>query len=454
MRRRIAFVPWLIAAIALAAIARWPSYVGRRADVARAATLPTPAPVAADYVRRDAIIAFWERAQAKNLRGDMLSPGMLSAQYLQRYRERGDAGDALRALAEARRSLRAQPRGNLAGETDLGAALLTLHRFKEALRVTRDAERDAPGDPGTLIREASLDLELGRYEAAGAILTALRRDAKAFGTGAGSIPLDTLRTRYDELTGHLARARERFARVTAYANAQLDEPAQSRAWFSVRSGELAFEAGAVDEATADERVALAVFPNDADANRLLARFSCALHDWRTCLGAASAAAAIVPYPETLGYEVDAQRALGDGAAAARTDDLIRTIERIGNAQHISDRLLAIYYDEHRERVDDAYAIAKRELAVRDDVFTEDTLAWAAAMSGRWEEARVRSRRALRYGTENALLLYHAGVIAQRSGANREARRRFTAALQLNPAFHPSYADDARARLRALAAESA
>jgi Flp pilus assembly protein TadD len=158
----------------------------------------------------------------------------------------------------------------------------------------------------------------------------------------------------------------------------------------------------------------------------------------------------VPFPEVLGYEADAQRALGDASGAAQTDDVIRTVERVGNAQHISDRLLAIYYAEHGENVADAYAIAKRELAVRDDVFTEDTLAWAAAMDGRWDEARTRIAGALRYGTENALLRYHAGAIALHFGDRAEARRRLSEALALNAQFHAVYADDARAKLAALA----
>ncbi len=449
MRRALVLVPWLIAAVALGAIAVWPWYVRAGVDAAHAASLPTPAPPSTDYLRRDRTIAFWERAEAKHVHGDMLSPSTLSAEYLQRYRERGDVGDVLRAFASAQRSLRAQPYGNVSAEVGLASALLTLHRFREALRVTKDIERYEPGDPGMQIREASLDLELGKYAVAGALVARLDRQPGAHPNGEDAIPLDTLETRYDELTGHLARARSRFERTTAYANAELDASAQGRAWFFVRSGELAFETGDNDAALADERTALAIFPNDSEANRLLARFSCALHDWHTCLDAATASATVTPFPEVLGYEADALRALGDPAAAARTDDLIRTVERVGNAQHISDRLLAVYYSEHGEHRDDAYAIARRELGVRDDVFTEDTLAWAAAMDGRWSEARTRVRRALRYGTENALLRYHAGIIALHFGDRAEARRRLGAALALNPSFHPFYADDARAKLAAL-----
>jgi tetratricopeptide (TPR) repeat protein len=432
-----------LAAIVLAAIAAWPWYVRSGADAARTAG-PQPAAVNADYRQRDRRIAFWERAIAEHHRGDMMSPATLSSEYLQRFREHGDIGDVLRALHDAWLSLRAQPYGNETAEVDLASALLTLHRFGDALAVTRHIERYEPSDTAMKIREASLDLELGRYDGAARIIAALPH-----GSGLDEVPADTLRSRYDELTGHLARARERFARVTALEDSLYDESAQLRAWFFFRSGELAFEAGDNDGAIADEQRALERFPGYSEANRLLARIDCALHRWQACLDAAQASAAVVPYPEVLGYEVDAQRALGDPAAAAQTDDLIRTIERIGNAQRISDRLLAIYYSEHAEHLNDAYAIARRELSVRDDIFTEDTLAWAAAMDGRWDEARTRSASALRYDTENSLLQYHAGMIALHFGDRTEAKRRLEAALALNPWFHPFFADDARAKLAKL-----
>jgi tetratricopeptide (TPR) repeat protein len=295
------------------------------------------------------------------------------------------------------------------------------------------------------IREASLDMEIGRYDDAKRVLDHLP-PRKPF-----DLARDTIETRYAELTGHLTEARRMFERPTALQNSQFDAPAQTRAWFFFRSGELAFEAGDNDAAIADEQQATQIFPGYADALRAQARFECALHRWNDCLTHATASANVVPYPETLGYEADAQRALGDAAGAARTDDLIRTIERIGNTQHISDRLLAIYYSEHRIHTADAYAIAKRELAVRDDIFTEDTLAWAAAMDGRWAEARVASAKALRFDTENSLLQYHAGAIADHFGDATQAKRYYKKALALNSQFHQVYADDARARLAALGA---
>jgi tetratricopeptide (TPR) repeat protein len=441
--RAATVVTWAVAAIALAAVALWPTFVKQRENDASASYLPTPAPVTADYLDRDRTIAFWEGMVRKHLSDDMLSPRQLAMQYLQRYRERGDIDDVLRARRMAELSLREQPRGNTGAEVALASVELTLHQFKAALAQTKYLEAVDPADREMRIREASLDLEIGDYDNAKRIIDSVP-ESKTL-----DISRDTLVARYNELTGHLAEARERFERTAADGNSILDAPAQQRAWYYFRSGELAFEAGDNDGALADEDQALTIFPNYAEANRLKAKFSCALKRWQVCRDAAAASASVVPYPETLGYEEDAERALGDTATADQLADLIVTIEKIGNAQHISDRLLAIYYSEHRIHTADAYAIARHELLARDDIFTEDTLAWAAAADGRWDVARTASRKAMRFDTENSLLQYHAGIIALHFGDRDEAKRRLGKALALNPSFHQVYADDARAQLARL-----
>ena len=431
-----------IALVAIAAAVIWPRYVDTSVNSARAAALPTMAPVTPDYLQRDKLIAFWEKATNEHHRGDMISPRMLAEQYLQRYREHYDVDDVLRAKNAAERSLQAQPRGNLPAELQLASIDLTLHRFYDALATTKSVEQWDAGDTSMYAREASLDLEIGDYPRAGerlALVPERDRDDS----------WSVIDSRYLELTGHLAAARALLANAAAYQNSNFDAPAQGRAWYFFRQGEMAFEAGDNDGAIAFEREALSVYPNEADAGRTLARIECSLHQWDACLRDASGSAAIVPYPETLGYEADAQRALGQAAAAAQTDDLIATVERLGDAYHITDRLTAVYYSEHNTHLGDAYAIARNELHSRDDVFTEDTLAWAAAMDGRWDEARVAIGKAQRWHTENSLIDYHAGIIAQHFNQPVEAKADFSEALALNPQFHPVYADDARRRLAAL-----
>lgn len=437
----------MLGAIAIIAVALWPAFnAHRNAGAGLPAPAPafTMAPVTRDYLTRNHVVAFYE-TRIKNDPEDQLSLNQLSAQYLQRYRESGDIGDVIRAEATARASLRVQPHYNTGAEFALVSSLLTLHRFREALHILEDVSvfgRKSNADLDS--RKAGLDMELGHYDEARRLLTQIPR---------GSIenaPVDTVRSRYDELTGSLQRARIELELAQQQQDGIFDAPAEARAWYHEREGEMAFNSGDSVQALVDEREALRIFPNFALADNALARFALALHDDSTAYRAAAAGAAIVPLPETIGYEADAALALGRAGEAARLRDLIFTIERIGNTYHTSDRLLAVYYSEHGIRLTDAVAIAKREIAVRgDEIYAQDTLAWADAMNGDWAGARIAIAKAVRFDTEDARLQYHAGVIAMHFGDLREAKIRLTRALALNPQFHPVYADDARKRLEAV-----
>jgi tetratricopeptide (TPR) repeat protein len=171
------------------------------------------------------------------------------------------------------------------------------------------------------------------------------------------------------------------------------------------------------------------------------------HRWRESLDAATRGSDLVPLPETLGYKADAQRALGDAEGARETEDLIGAIERIGNANGVNDRAVAVYESEHGEHLDDAVRIARRDLAARDDLFAEDTLAWALAMDGQWLSAQAHAEKAVATGIEDSRVQFHAGVIALKTGHVAEGRARLQRALAVNPRFHPTYADEARRLLQ-------
>ena len=391
----------VIVAGALVALAAWPVYLGAHASASDSAVAAmTPAPVKPDWKVRDPNIAFLE-SRAGKVRGDMLTPRMLSSEYLQRYRERGDLGDVLRAEHAARLSLAAMPHRNVAGDAALASALLTLHRFRDAKAAILDARRTEPDNAGLAAEEASLDLELGDVDGARRLIGSAR-DGPAF---------DVVTARLDEETGHLADARALVDRAMRRADAIYDTPAERRAWFHARAAELAFEAGDHDAARRDAQDALAIFPGHLRALTILARADLADGKNAEAADAAKRAAAIQPNPEVLGMLADAQAAQGDQTAAAATRDEIFAVERIGNAQHVNDRLVAVYEADHRVRVGDAYAIAKRELTVRDDVYAEDTLAWAAARAGHWDVARAAIARAMRYGIEDPRIRAHAAEIA-------------------------------------------
>jgi Flp pilus assembly protein TadD len=62
------------------------------------------------------------------------------------------------------------------------------------------------------------------------------------------------------------------------------------------------------------------------------------------------------------------------------------------------------------------------------------LSWALARSGRCEEALPWSRRALRLGTQDALLFFHRGVIERCLGNAGAARQWMRRSVELNPGF--------------------
>ncbi|GAC1403449.1 MAG: hypothetical protein NVSMB64_05240 [Candidatus Velthaea sp.] len=427
----------ILAAIAIGAIAAWPFYAhGRPVEAAYVA------PVLTDYLQRDATVTFYER-RVREDPSDQLSATSLGTQYMQRYRESGDVDDILRALHEAQRSLRLQPQNNAGADKVAGSARTALHRFTDALADERAAHREQPSDANAPAQMASLEMELGRYDAA-------QRDLRVAERIARTPTVMAVRTRYEELTGRLETARGLLDAATRQSDSIVDNPAQSRAWFHFRAGELAFSAGDTQAAKREERIAIEEFPHFEMAYRALARFCWAGKDWACTLEAADRAVAIVPIPEALGYKADAQRATGDVRGARQSESVMFAIERLGNAYHLNDRLLAVYYADHNIRPATALAIAEREAQVRgDEIYAQDTLAWAAVSAGRWDKARRAAAKAVRFNTQDPRIQFHAGVIAWHFGDAAQARRRLENALALNAQFHPRYADEARTLLGAL-----
>jgi tetratricopeptide (TPR) repeat protein len=393
------------------------------------------APISMDYLQRDRAISFYE-GQVRRDPQDQITARMLGGQYLQRFRETGDAGDVRRAIEQAERSLRLQPQGNVAALGVLASADLSLHRFDAALRAEDAAVRAVPFDDDAHAQSASLLMELGRYGQAARILA---RPHQALDPTWLSI-----QARYDEETGNSIGARLVMAEATQIVDRRIEVPAYTRSWDHLRLGQLAFEAGDGAEADAEFQESLRIYPDNAAALLFQAKFYRARRDWKRALASATRSADLYPLPQALGYKADAQQALGDREGARETDALIRAEQRLFNAQGVNDRLLAMYYADHHEHGGDALAEARSDLAKRgNEIYADDTMAWVLASLGRWRQARPYAEMAARYRTQDPELQYHAGVIAWHTGHRSEARRRLTAALITDPQFHPVYADDAR-----------
>ena len=93
--------------------------------------------------------------------------------------------------------------------------------------------------------------------------------------------------------------------------------------------------------------------------------------------------------------------------------------------------------------------------MRPSIVACDVLAWTLYRSGDLDGAAVASEEALRLGTQNALMRFHAGMIAAARGETAQAIAFLESALELNPHFSVRFAPEARAtleRLRAMPVE--
>jgi tetratricopeptide (TPR) repeat protein len=116
---------------------------------------------------------------------------------------------------------------------------------------------------------------------------------------------------------------------------------------------------------------------------------------------------------------------------------------------LHNRDLALFYADHDIKLVESLELAQKELEVRRDIYTWDALAWALYKNDKLAEAAKASEKAMRFGTRDSLLLFHAAMIADRMGQHEQARNELRDSLQINPHFHLIYADAAQQKLLAL-----
>ena len=147
---------------------------------------------------------------------------------------------------------------------------------------------------------------------------------------------------------------------------------------------------------------------------------------------------------------DLYKIAGREQDAQRQYELVEQIGRLGEASGtLYNRGLALFYADHDLKVEEAYRLAAKEYEARRDIYGADALAWTALKAGKTLEAQAAAKEALRLGTKDARLFYHAGMIAQAAGDKDKARRYLQSAISLNPKFEPLQAEICRKTLESL-----
>lgn len=116
---------------------------------------------------------------------------------------------------------------------------------------------------------------------------------------------------------------------------------------------------------------------------------------------------------------------------------------------IYNRQLVYIWANHNRHLPEALNLALAELEIRKDTMGWDAAAWAYYKNGSYAEAEKAMQQALKYQVQNALLYYHAGLIAEALDHPQAARQYLTQALSLNPHFDPLQTQQAAAVLARL-----
>jgi tetratricopeptide (TPR) repeat protein len=371
----------------------------------------------------------------------------LAGAYIAKARETGDLTYYGLAEQAAQRSLKLVERGPVAGRatTLLATVHIARHEFGEALRGARAASELNPADPIPNALAGDALLELGDYDEA---TRAYARLAALQGLRRPDPRLAWLSFLQGDAAGAVAVMRQTLTRAAGASMA--GEPV---AWMHCQLGELLFYQGDLAGAETAYRDALAAMPGYHRALAGAARVQAARGRLREAAELYHKALDVIPLPEYAATLGDVYTRLGRTQEAAKQYALVEYIGRLSALNKVVyNRELALFYADHDVKLPEALELARREAGVRRDIYTQDVLAWALLKNGRAREAEAALQQALKLGTPDPRLFFHAGMIYRALGEPDRAREALRRALALNPQFHVLQAEPAARALGELRAQ--
>jgi tetratricopeptide (TPR) repeat protein len=319
----------------------------------------------------------------------------------------------------------------------LGATYLAQHRFVEALAAGESSRALRPDDSWNYGVIGDAALELGRYDEAFAAfdrMAALKPSAASYARVAYA----------RELGGDLPAA---LAAMQMAAESTSPQDAEAVAWSHVQVGLLHLQRGAIDDASRSFDRALFAFPGHPYALNGRARVAVARNDLAGAIAIYRDLYSRMPTPELAAHIGDILVATGDAAAARTSWAEAERLEREGWAHEAAQpAALARLLAERSLQPEVAVSLALAASRERDDIFTNDALAWSLFRVGRFEEAWAASVRSRRTGTKDRRILYHAAAIAEARGDADTAVALAVSALDGQPNFDLIAAPAARALL--------
>jgi tetratricopeptide (TPR) repeat protein len=382
-----------------------------------------PAPV--ELSSQDAISQLESRLRDNP--DDAYAYAQLGLGLLQQVRESGDVSLYARAGKAFQEALTRDPK-QLDALVGQGILALALHDFPGALEWADKAWAINPFRAQILGIKVDGQVELGRYDEAVQTLQKmvdLRPDLDSYSR------VSYVRELYGDVDGAIEAMRS--AVQTALPGSE------SWAWTLTHLGHLYFNRGELTEAAAIYEQVLVAKANYPYALAGQARVAAAQGNTDEAITIYKQITERLPLPEFIIALGELYEATSQADAARQQYDLVGVIQQLNAAAGMNvDLEMALFTASHGNDPAAAVQQARTAYAERATIYAADTLAWALYQQGEYAEAWQLSQEALRLGTKDALLHFHAGMIAAKVGDKEAARTHLQTALAINPHFSPLY----------------
>ncbi len=322
-------------------------------------------------------------------------------------------------------------------------------------RTLQRAEAIAADDPLTMVARATLDLSLHEFDRA-------REQAIAIQTQNPDLnDVDTVLVdasvelgRYEEAQKYLQKLVDRRAALPSYArvsylrelHGDLDGAATAMqlainagqpgspdvAAVTTLLGDIEFSRGRLTAARTNYERALRMKSSLPLATLGIARIDGAQGQLDRAIADLKNMTQVYPLPAAVVLLGDLQQQSGDLAGAEESFALVDAITTLQqNAGEVVD-LETAQFDLDHGRLETGVAFAETAFSERpNNIFVADALAWARFRQGKFTEAAALSTQAIRLGTHDAGMLFHAAAIAEANGKLEAAVRLLKRSLSLN-----------------------
>ncbi len=380
----------------------------------------------------NAVVRFFEERVRRDPH-DFVSYNRLADAYVQRARQSGDVADYRRAEAALKASLEALPNDNYDALVQLSLVYGAMHRFADARELAQSALALKPWEAFGYAALGDALVALGQYDEAGEAYQRVTSEAPGLSSFSRLAYLF-------ELRGELETAELMWRNALSTDSGRRPE---NTAWARVQLGNYYFNIGEIGPAEDEYDHALKALPDYVHALAGLAKVDAARGDYDDAALLYNRVVARYPIPEYVAALGDVHLLAGRRDDAEKQYDLVVAIDRLYKASGINtDLQMALFFADHDLNIDEAVRQARGVYEERPSIQAADVLAWALYKSGQYKEARAYSREALRLGTQDALMLFHAGMIYNGLGEYQKARDHLERAIQINPGFSVLYAGTA------------